>query len=133
MNQSNRDGASVLTDPVTLQRLEGGVLLVLSLLIYWKLAGPWLWYILLILAPDLFMLGYLGGTRLGAAVYNLGHTWLLPGVLGAVGVIGGVSFAADVAVIWIGHIGGDRLLGYGLKLPTGFKDTHLGGIGRSRW
>jgi len=132
MNRSNRDGASVLTDPVTLQRLEGGVLLVLSLLIYWKLAGPWLWYILLILAPDLFMLGYLGGTRLGAAVYNLGHTWLLPGVLAAVGVIGGVSFAADVAVIWIGHIGGDRLLGYGLKLPTGFQDTHLGGIGRSR-
>jgi len=132
MNRSNRDGASVLTDPVALRRLEGGVLLVLSLLIYWKLAGPWLWYILLILAPDLFMLGYLGGTRLGAAVYNLGHTWLLPGVLAAVGVIGGVSFAADVAVIWIGHIGGDRLLGYGLKLPTGFQDTHLGGIGRSR-
>ncbi len=132
MNRSNRDGASVLTDPITLQRLEGGVLLVLSLVIYWKLAGPWLWYILLILAPDLFMLGYLGGTRLGAAVYNLGHTWLLPGVLAAVGIIGGASFAVDVAVIWIGHIGGDRLLGYGLKLPTGFQETHLGRIGRSR-
>jgi len=132
MNRSNRDGASVLTGPITLQRLEGGVLLVLSLVIYWKLAGPWLWYILLILAPDLFMLGYLGGTRLGAAVYNLGHTWLLPGVLAAVGIIGGASFAVDVAVIWIGHIGGDRLLGYGLKLPTGFQETHLGRIGRSR-
>jgi len=36
MNRSNRDGASVLTDPVALQRLEGGVLLVLSLLVYWK-------------------------------------------------------------------------------------------------
>ena len=132
MNRSNRDGASILTDPITLQRLEGGVLLVLSLVIYWKLAGPWLWYILLILAPDLFMLGYLGGTRLGAAVYNLGHTWLLPGVLAAVGIIGGASFAVDVAVIWIGHIGGDRLLGYGLKLPTGFQETHLGRIGRSR-
>ncbi len=132
MNRSNRDGASVLTDPITLQRLEGGVLLVLSLVIYWKLAGPWLWYILLILTPDLFMLGYLGGTRLGAAVYNLGHTWLLPGVLAAVGIIGGASFAVDVAVIWLGHIGGDRLLGYGLKLPTGFQETHLGRIGRSR-
>src|SRR2546428_12583430 len=97
MNRSNRDGASVLTDPITLQRLESGVLLVLSLVIYWKLAGPWLWYILLILAPDLFMLGYLGGTRLGAAVYNLGHTWLLPGVLAAVGIIGGAAFAAGGA------------------------------------
>ena len=132
MSRSNRDGLSLLTNPIYLQRLEGGVLLVLSLLIYWKLRGPWLWYIVLILAPDLFMLGYLGGTRLGAAVYNLGHTWLLPGILVAVGIIGGASFAVDVAVIWIGHIGGDRLLGYGLKLPTGFQDTHLGRIGRNR-
>jgi hypothetical protein len=132
MGQSNRDRVRVLTDPVRLQRLEGGVLLVLSLLVYWKLAGPWLWYLLLILAPDLFMLGYLGGPRLGAAVYNLGHTWLLPGILAAVGIIGGASFALDVALIWFGHIGVDRLLGYGLKLPTAFQDTHLGRIGRNR-
>ena len=130
MNRSNRDGASVLTDPITLQRLEGGVLLVLSLVIYWKLAGPWLWYILLILAPDLFMLGYLGGTRLGAAVYNLGHTWLLPGLVGAAGVLGGSTLMLSVALIWFGHIGLDRLLGYGLKYPTAFQDTHLGRIGR---
>jgi len=25
----------------------------------------------------------------------------------------------------------DRALGYGLKLPTDFRDTHLGRIGRS--
>jgi hypothetical protein len=124
--------ASVLSEPITLQRLEGGVLLVLSVLIYWKLAGSWLWYVPLILAPDLFMLGYLAGPRLGAAVYNLGHTWLLPGVLAAVGLIGGASFALDVALIWIGHIGADRMLGYGLKLPTAFQDTHLGRIGRNR-
>lgn len=132
MSRSNRDGPSLLTNPIYLQRLEGGVLLVLSLLVYRKLGGPWLWYIVLILAPDLFMLGYLGGTRVGAALYNLGHIWLLPGILAAVGIIGGASFAVDVAVIWVGHIGGDRLLGYGLKLPTGFQDTHLGRIGRNR-
>jgi Domain of unknown function (DUF4260) len=132
MSRPNRDGLRVLTDPITLQRLEGGVWLVLSLLIYWKLAGPWLSYILLILAPDLFMLGYVGGPRLGAAVYNLGHTWLLPGILAAVGIIGGTSFAVDVALIWFGHIGVDRMLGYGLKLPTSFQDAHLGRIGRNR-
>jgi Domain of unknown function (DUF4260) len=132
MSRSNHNRLSLLTNPIYLQRLEGGMLLVLSLLIYGKLGGPWLWYIVLILAPDLFMLGYLGGTRVGAAVYNLGHTWLLPGILAAVGIIGGASFAVDVAVIWVGHIGGDRLLGYGLKFPTGFQDTHLGRIGRNR-
>jgi hypothetical protein len=132
MSQPKGGGIGVLTDPIAVQRIEGGVLLVLSLVIYWKLGGPWLWYALLILAPDLFMLGYLGGPRLGAAVYNLGHTWLLPGILAAVGIIGGTSFAVDVALIWVGHIGVDRLLGYGLKLPTGFQDTHLGRIGRNR-
>jgi hypothetical protein len=78
------------------------------------------------------MLGYLRGPRLGARVYNLGHTWLLPGVLAALGILAGLSIALDVAVIWFGHIGVDRLLGYGLKLPTGFQDTHLGRIGRNR-
>lgn len=132
MSQRNRDPFRFLVDPIALQRLEGGVLLALSLLVYWKLAGPWLLYLLLILAPDLFMLGYLGGPRLGAAVYNLGHTWLLPGILAAVGIIAGTSFAVDVALIWLGHIGLDRLLGYGLKLPTAFRHTHLGRIGRAR-
>ncbi len=28
-------------------------------------------------------------------------------------------------MIWFAHIGGDRLLGFGLKYPTEFKDTHL--------
>ena len=33
--------------------------------------------------------------------------------------------ALAVALIWLGHIGVDRLIGYGLKYPTAFKDTHL--------
>jgi hypothetical protein len=30
-----------------------------------------------------------------------------------------------VTLIWIAHIGVDRALGYGLKYPSSFKDTHL--------
>jgi hypothetical protein len=112
--------------------LEGGVLLALSLLLYWKHGGSWLLFILLILAPDLFMIGYVRGPRLGAAVYNVGHTWLLPGLTVALGVIAGLQLAIDVGLIWFAHISVDRLMGYGLKLPTDFKDTHLGRIGRSR-
>jgi hypothetical protein len=129
---SNRGLFAVLQDPVALQRIEGGVLLALSVLLYWKTAGPWLLFVLLILAPDLFMLGYLRGPRPGAAAYNLGHTWLLPGILAAVGILGGTPLVIDLALIWLGHIGADRLLGYGLKLPTAFQDTHLGRIGRNR-
>jgi hypothetical protein len=35
-----------------------------------------------------------------------------------------------LAVILLAHIAADRALGYGLKYATGFKDTHLGRIGR---
>jgi len=101
---------SFLLDPIALQRL----------------------YAVLILAPDLFMLGYLRGPRAGAALYNLGHTWLLPGLLGIVALLAGAAAAGSIALIWFGHIGVDRLLGYGLKLPAGFQDTHLGRIGRNR-
>jgi hypothetical protein len=31
----------------------------------------------------------------------------------------------DAWLIWTAHIGFDRMLGYGLKYPTRFKDTHL--------
>ena len=104
----------------------------LSLLLFWKYSGAWLLYALLILAPDVFMLGYLRGPRVGAAIYNLGHTWLLPGLIGIVGLLAGPGADVPIALIWFGHIGVDRLLGYGLKLPTSFQDTHLGRIGRNR-
>jgi hypothetical protein len=38
----------------------------------------------------------------------------------------------QVPLIWIGHIGFDRVLGYGLKYPTAFRDTHLGQLGLGR-
>ena len=132
MSREPRGPLGFLADPLALQRLEGGVLLALSLLLYWKAGTSWLLYALLILAPDLFILGYLRGPRAGAAIYNIGHTWLLPGILAAAGIFGSSASITSLAIIWFGHIGGDRLLGYGLKLPTGFQDTHLGRIGRNR-
>ncbi len=129
---ARRGPLAFLLDPLALQRLEGGMLLALSLLLFGKYSGAWLLYALLILAPDLFILGYLRGPRAGAAVYNLGHTWLLPGLLGIIALLAGASAAGSTALIWFGHIGVDRVLGYGLKLPTGFQDTHLGRIGRNR-
>jgi hypothetical protein len=83
-----------------------------------------------LLAPDLGMLGYLGGSRVGAAVYDLFHTYVPPAVLGIVGVVAESPLTYSIALIWFAHIGMDRLLGYGLKYPTAFRDTHLGSIGR---
>jgi Domain of unknown function (DUF4260) len=85
---------------------------------------------LLLLAPDLAMLAYLAGPRAGALVYNLAHTYALALPLALAGFFVGSAVASALALIWIAHIGLDRMLGYGLKYASGFGDTHLGHIGR---
>ena len=100
----------------------------MSVLLYWLNGGSWVLFGLLLLAPDLSMLGYLVGRRAGAGVYNVFHVYALPAALGAYGLVGGSSVAVSVALIWLAHIGADRMLGYGLKYASGFKDTHLGRV-----
>ena len=79
----------------------------------------------LALAPDLSLVGCLAGPRVGAVAYDAVHTFVLPVALAAVGVIAEVHAAAQVGLIWITHIGVDRAVGYGLKYPSSFKETHL--------
>jgi hypothetical protein len=114
--------------PAVLLRAEGATLLLTSVLLYWMNGGSWLLFALLLLAPDLSMLGYLAGSRSGAAIYNVFHAYPLPAVLGAFGLLGGSPPAVAVALVWFAHIGMDRLVGYGLKYPTEAKDTHLGRV-----
>jgi hypothetical protein len=114
--------------PAVLLRAEGAALLLTSVLLYWMNGESWLLFALLLLAPDLSMLGYLAGPRAGAAVYNVFHAYPLPALLGAFGLLGGSPLAVAVALAWFAHIGMDRLVGYGLKYPTEFKDTHLGQV-----
>jgi hypothetical protein len=85
---------------------------------------------LTLLAPDIAMLGYLRGPRLGAITYNLAHLKILPLTLGSIGLLTGNTLEIQLALIWFAHIGMDRAAGYGLKLETGFSDTTLGKIGR---
>ena len=120
-----------MTRPTTLLRLEGLALLAVGLAVYAHLQGSWILFAVLILAPDLSMLGYLGGPRTGAMTYNLVHVYLGPAAVGLAGLLFGSPTAVSVALIWSSHISGDRALGYGLKLPTAFTDTHLGRIGRA--
>jgi hypothetical protein len=114
--------------PATLLRVEAAVVLMTSLLLYWHIGGNWLLLALLLLAPDLAALGYLAGSSAGAAAYNLVHTYALPAAILAGGLLGSNSLASALALIWFAHIGTDRLLGFGLKYPTAFKDTHLGRV-----
>jgi len=96
-----------------------------ALALYFDRGYGWLALVLLVLAPDVSMLGYLAGPRAGARVYDLAHFEAWPLALGVAGVLADERLAVQLALIWLAHIGVDRLLGYGLKYETGFKDTHL--------
>ena len=111
--------------PRILLRLEGAAVAVAAVVLYFYADYPWWLLLLLALAPDLSMLGYLGGVRSGAVAYDIAHTYAFPVILGALGVVAETDAAVQVALIWMTHIGVDRAIGYGLKYPTGFKDTHL--------
>jgi hypothetical protein len=82
-------------------------------------------FVLLFLVPDLTFAAYLVSPAFGALAYNTMHTEVSPIALGAIGVLVDSQVLVQIALIWLGHIGVDRMLGYGLKYPTGFKDTHL--------
>ena len=73
----------------------------------------------------LYFVGYAAGPALGAAAYNLAHNLVFPIGLGAAGVVWDSDRAVAVALVWLVHIGVDRAIGYGLKYPTAFKDTHI--------
>jgi hypothetical protein len=104
--------------------------LIAALVVYSKFGLGWGTFALFFLAPDLSFLGYLAGPRIGAASYNVAHSYI-----GAVAcLVAGFALPDPTllssGIIWFAHIGFDRALGYGLKYEAGFGFTHLGRIGR---
>jgi Domain of unknown function (DUF4260) len=114
--------------PGILLRIEGLAVFVAAVVLYVDGDYSVLALVLLFLVPDLSMLGYLIDERAGSMTYNAVHAYVGPVALLAVGVLAEGSIATQLALIWLAHIGGDRALGYGLKYPSAFKDTHLGRV-----
>jgi hypothetical protein len=115
------------------QRAEGGLVLLAALAALWSTGLPVpVWAaVLIFFAPDLSFAAYALGPRIGAAGYNLVHLYGFGAAVLAAGLLFGLPWLSACGWLWLGHAGFDRMLGYGLKLPTGFQDTHLGRIGRS--
>jgi hypothetical protein len=112
-------------NPRLLLQLEGASALALSLFAYHWNQGSWVLFAVLFLVPDASMIGYLANVRLGAITYNAIHTYVGPILLAGYAIGGGHKQALMISLIWTAHIGLDRMLGFGLKYATGFKDTHL--------
>jgi hypothetical protein len=114
----------------SLLRLEGLAAAAVATVFYARTGASWWMYAALFLVPDLSMLGYLGGPKLGARIYNAIHSYITPATLAVSALLLGANGLVPFALIWVSHIGVDRLLGYGLKYPEGFGRTHLGILGK---
>ena len=116
----------------SLLKLEELAELLVALLVFARL--PYAWWVLpaTFLLPDLSMAGYLAGPRMGACCYNLAHHKALALAVGAAGWVLGQPVLMLAGTVLLFHSAFDRLLGYGLKYATGFKDTHLGRVGRDQ-
>ncbi|MBX2980635.1 MAG: DUF4260 domain-containing protein [Flavobacteriales bacterium] len=126
----------------TLLRLEELAQFFASVFALYLLGASWWVYLVLVLDPDVGMLGYLMNTRVGAITYNLLHhkglAMLLLGIAVAQGfgerptegMLQEGSLFLIGGLILYGHASMDRIFGYGLKFGDNFHHTHLGWIGK---
>lgn len=130
VNEIARPAPTVSGSVLTLLRLEGLAVAAVTAVLYARTGASWWLFAALWLVPDLSMLGYLAGSCWGARVYNAVHTYVLPGALALSSLLLQAPILLPLALIWINHIGVDRLMGYGLKYSDGFGVTHLGRLGK---
>lgn len=114
-----------------LLRAEGLALLAAMTTLYAVWDGSWWIYAALFFVPDLSFIAYLAGPRIGAIGYNAAHAYIIPTLLMVAGLALPMPLLLSIAMIWLAHIGFDRMLGYGLKYSAGFGVTHLGRIGKA--
>ncbi len=114
-----------------LLRLEELALFILAIYLFTELDYAWWVFPLLLLTPDLGAIGYLGGSRIGAATYNLTHHKGIAVVAYLAGALLGSQILQLIGVIMLAHSSLDRAVGYGLKYPDSFDHTHLGYIGKT--
>jgi|SRR5690625_3111795 len=108
-----------------LLHLEGLAVLFLSIYLYGYFQFNWFLFIVLLFVPDIAIVGYAVSNKVGAYVYNMAHTYTVAIVILIIGLILKSEILFSIGLIWTAHIGMDRMVGYGLKYSTSFKDNHL--------
>ncbi|MGH7202954.1 MAG: DUF4260 domain-containing protein [Candidatus Levyibacteriota bacterium] len=105
--------------------IEGLVFFLTALFLYQQIHGNWWVFLLFLFAPDISMVGYLKNRKIGALFYNLIHNYILSFALIGIGLWLKNVIGSEVGIILLAHVGLDRLLGFGLKYTTDFKETHM--------
>lgn len=118
-----------LTEQIKFEEL---MMFVASIILFYWGDFAWWWYPLLILAPDISMLGYLVNTKVGAFTYNIFHNKGIALIIELIGLYYLNDYFIVAGLILFGHASMDRILGYGLKFEDAFQHTHLGWIGNKK-
>ena len=109
-------------------KTEELLMLCLGIYAFSFLDFPWWVFLVLILVPDIVMLGYLFNSKFGAITYNVFHHKGLAILIYLFGIYLGNQMVMLIGVILFSHASMDRIFGYGLKYYKGFKYTHLGDL-----
>lgn len=112
-----------------LLKMEEISMLIVSFYVSLSLGYDWWVFVLFLFTPDISMLGYLFGNKAGALLYNVFHYKFLAVLFAITGFAYSINELAFAGAVLFGHSSFDRLFGYGLKYPKGFRFTHLGAIG----
>jgi hypothetical protein len=104
---------------------------ILGILLFGQLPYAWWVFPATLLLPDLSMLGYIFGPKIGAISYNFFHHKLLAVLLIGLGYLVHMPLAILAGSILLAHAALDRVFGYGLKFFDDFRHTHLGWIGKA--
>ncbi|MCK0114583.1 DUF4260 domain-containing protein [Gelidibacter sp. F63206] len=107
-------------------KLEELAMFGLGILAFNQLDFAWWWFLILILTPDIGMLGYLINSKIGALTYNICHHKGLAILIYFLGIYLTYDILQLVGIILFSHAALDRVFGYGLKFHSSFNDTHLG-------
>jgi hypothetical protein len=111
-------------------QLEELGMFLLSIFLFNQLSFAWWWFPVLILLPDISMIGYAAGNKIGAILYNFFHHKAVAIAVYMLGFYLHNELIQLIGIILFGHSSMDRFFGYGLKTFAGFKSTHLGEIGK---
>jgi hypothetical protein len=112
-------------------KLEEAAMFIFGFVLLLHFALPWWLLLILFFTPDLGAIGYLTGPRFGAITYNaLHHKAVALGLL-LIGVMSANDFFQIAGLIIFAHSSFDRILGFGLKYPDSFSNTHLSQIGKA--
>ncbi len=114
-----------------LLKLEELFYFLLAIYLFTALDFAWWIYLVLLLLPDIGMLGYLHNTKSGMITYNVIHHKGVSIGIYLIGALLGNQILQLVGLVLLGHSSLDRMLGYGMKYADSFNHTHLGKIGKA--